>query len=161
MTINETIDFFERLLTETDLKSEIRLYKKFIAVLHDLINKSLSEIQILSIEKRFGNLQINTNPENRKKYFNKEYIEFLKYLKDEFSFVSEGYYTGIGMIFGMIFGNSLGLTIGIIIGEGNGIAIGLSMGTGIGMTFGLLFGATKDAEVKKQGRVLKTKVKRA
>jgi len=33
------------------------------------------------------------------------------------------------------------------------------MGTGIGMTFGLLFGATKDAEAKKQGRVLKTKVK--
>jgi len=159
MTINETIDFFERLLIETDLKSEIRLYKKFIAVLHDLTNKSLSEIQILSIEKRLENLQINTNSENRKKYFNKEYIAFLKYLKDEFSFVSEGYYTGIGMIFGMIFGNSLGLTIGIIIGEGNGIAIGLSMGTGIGMTFGLLFGATKDAEAKKQGRVLKTKIK--
>ncbi len=108
MTINETIDFFERLLTETDLKSEIRLYKKFIAVLHDLTNKSLSEIQILSIEKRLENLQINTNSENRKKYFNKEYISFLKFLKDEFSFVSEGYYTGIGMIFGMIFGNSLG-----------------------------------------------------
>ncbi len=159
MTINETIDFFKRLVIETDKKSEIRVYKKFIAVLSDLVNNNLSEIQIQSIEKKLEDLQLNVNQENRKKYFNKKYNELLKFLKDEFSLISEGYYTGIGMIFGMIFGNSLGLTIGIIIGEGNGIAIGLSMGTGIGMTLGMLFGVTKDAEAKKQGRVLKTKVK--
>ena len=68
-------------------------------------------------------------------------------------------FTVKALFFGMIFGNSLGLTIGIIIGEGNGIAIGLSMGTGIGMAIGMLFGASKDAEAKKQGRVLKTNVK--
>ena len=159
MTINDASAFFESLIAATDKKPEIRVYKKFVAVLSDLENKKFSEIQIQSIEKKLEILQIKENIEKRTKYFNQKYNELLKFLKDEFSLISEGYYTGIGMIFGMIFGNSLGLTIGIIIGEGNGIAVGLSMGTGIGMTFGLLFGATKDAEAKKQGRVLKTKVK--
>ncbi len=159
MKIKATSVNFESLIIETDKKSEIRVYKMFIAVLSDLENKELSDKQIQSIENKLETLQLNESHENRKKYFNKKYSELLKFLKDEFSFVSEGYYTGIGMIFGMIFGNSIGLTIGIIIGEGDGIAIGLSMGTGIGMVLGMLFGASKDAEAKKQGRVLKTNVK--
>lgn len=158
MTINETTYFFESLLTETNKKSEIRLYKKFIAILSDLTNKNLSDIQILSIEKELETLKINANPENRKKYFNKKYSELLKFLKDEFSFVLEGYYTGIGMIFGLVFGNSIGLIIGIVFGSNNGIALGLSMGPGIGIVLGMLFGATKNAEEKKQNRMLKTKL---
>ncbi len=158
MNINEANDFFKSLITGTDKKSELKVYESFIAILSDLKNKDLTEKQLQSIEEKLDTLKLKANPQNRKKHFKRKYTEFTTYLKDEFSLITEGYYTGIGMVFGMMFGTSLGIVFGTSFEAGTGTAIGLSMGTGIGMTIGMMFGAAKDSEAKKQGRVLKTKL---
>jgi len=52
MNINEASDFFKNLTTDTNKKSEIRIYQTFIAILSDLENKNLTEKQLKSIEEK-------------------------------------------------------------------------------------------------------------
>ena len=70
MNINEASDFFKNLTTNTNEKSEIRIYQTFIAILSDLENKNLTEKQLKYIEEKLETLNIKANPENRNKYFN-------------------------------------------------------------------------------------------
>jgi len=154
MKLSEALDFLENLIEETNNKSESKIYQGFINVLSNLKNRELTEQQVNSIELKLDSLDLSANSKNRKKYLNRKFTEFTTYLKKEFSFVTAGYYTGIGMIYGMIFGPGLGLVLGTAFGGGTGTGIGLSIGAGIGMVFGMMFGAAKDAEAKKQNRVL-------
>ncbi len=50
----------------------------------------------------------------------------------------------------MLFGIGIGLSIGTAIDAGFGTRIRLSIGTSIGM----IYGARKDADAKRQGRVI-------
>ncbi len=150
MTINDTIKFFESLLIQTDKKSEIKIYENFIATLSDLSDRELTEEQFQSIEVELDNLKLKSNPKNKKRYFSKKLNEFKKYLQKELSLISEGYYTAICMSMGMCFGVAFGASFG----ESTGIALGVSFG----MLIGLTIGRVMDAEAKKQGRVLKTKL---
>lgn len=150
MTINNTITFFESLLIQTDKKSEIKIYENFVSILSDLKDRELTEEQFQSIEEELDNLKLKSNPENKKRYFSKKLAEIKKYLKDELSLISEGYYTAIGIGLGM----SFGIAIGASFGESTGIALGITFG----MIIGLVIGRYKDAEAEKQGRVLKTKL---
>jgi hypothetical protein len=149
MTIINALNFFESLLSKTNKKSEIKIYKYFIAILSDLKNRELAENQIQSIEKELDILELNTNPKNKKGFYSKKLIDFKNYLKKEFSLISEGYYAAIGIGVGM----SLGIALGASFGESTGIAIGISLG----MAFGLIIGLNMDAQAEKQNRVLKTK----
>ena len=149
MNINEASGFFKSLITETDKKSEIRVYEKFIGILSDLKNRKLTEKQLKSIEEELDTLKIKANPENRKKYFNQKLTEFKKYLKAQFSFISEGYYTGIGM--------SLGMSFGVAFGAAFRNDLGITYGLISGMLVGLIIGAVMDSKAKKEGRVLKLK----
>jgi len=148
MNINEVSDLFNSLITATDKKSEIRVYKGFIGILNDLENKNLTEKQIQLIEEELDALKLKANPENRKKYFSQKLTEFKKYLKDKFSFISEGYYTGIGLSLGI----SFGVTFGVVYGK-------VPYGMILGMLLGLTIGAVMDSKAKKEGRVLNTKLK--
>ena len=150
MTINDTIKFFESLLIQTDKKSEIKIYENFIATLSDLSDRELTEEQFQSIEIALETLNLKSNPKNKKRYFSKKLNEFKKYLQKELSLISEGYYTAICMSMGMCFGVAFGASFG----ESTGIALGVSFG----MLIGLTIGRVMDAEAKKQGRVLKTKL---
>jgi len=158
MNINDALAFFQDLLSDADKKSEKQLYKKFLGVLTGLKRRDLTKEQNQLIEECLDGLDLTAHQENKKKYLTKKHSEFAAYLKTTFSWITEGYYTSQGMIFGMIFGNGIGLAFGSAFGNGSGIAIGLSMGTGIGMAIGMMIGAAKDAEAKKMGRVLKTKL---
>ena len=149
--INDATNFFENLLTQTEKKSEIKLYKNFIGILFDLKNRNLIKEQIRSIEEELELLKLNEIPLNKKKYVTRKLNEFKKYLKEEFSLISEGYYTGIGL--------ALGTSFGIVIGTMFKETIGVSMGLGFGMLLGLIIGKTMDLQAEKQNRVLKTKMK--
>jgi len=151
MMINDATNFFENLLTQTEKKSEIKLYKNFIGILFDLKNRNLTKEQIRSIEEELELLKLNEIPLNKKKYVTRKLNEFKKYLKEEFSLISEGYYTGIGL--------ALGTSFGIVIGTMFKETIGVSMGLGFGMLLGLIIGKTMDLQAEKQNRVLKTKMK--
>ncbi|WP_421764798.1 hypothetical protein [Ekhidna sp.] len=154
MKLSEALDFFKDLIEKTNDKSESKVYQGFINILSNLKNRELTEQQLNSIELKLDSLDLLANSENRKKYLKRKLNEFTTYLNKEFSFITEGYYTGIGMVYGMMFGSGMGLVLGTAFGAGIGTAIGLSTGTGIGMVFGMMFGAAKDAEAKKQNRVL-------
>ena len=141
MTINKATEIIERLLFETSNKREIKVYKKFIQLLNGLKNKTFSEDEIQSIEKKLDQLNLESNPKNRKKYFKKTLNEFEEYLKATFSLIVKGHYatlySGLGISFGILFGvvflssfeQSLGITFGMIIGMVIGSLIGRSMDT--------------------------------
>lgn len=149
MNIIEASSFFEKLLKQTESKREIKIYSNFIAILSNLKNRDLSNDELLSIENEIEALNLNSNPENKRKYFGKKLNDFKAYLKKEFSLISEGYYTAIGMSLGMCFGVAIGTSFGT-----SNISIGLV----IGMLIGLVIGRSKDKEAEKQNRVLKTQI---
>jgi hypothetical protein len=158
MSINDTSELLNSLLSRTNKKSEKKIYNCFIRTLSSLKKKDLTENQAHLIQGKLSSLNLKAIPKNRKKIYKQKLSEFKAFLKNEFSFTSAGYYTEVWMVYGMIFGTGVGLALGIGLGTAFGVgagttigpAIGLSAGTGAGM----LFGARKDAEAKRQGRVI-------
>jgi hypothetical protein len=148
MTITETAEFFEKLLKQTDRKREIRVYKSFITILTNLKSRKLSEGQVSLIENKIKIFALKSNPKNKRRYYSKQLNVFKDFLKEEFSLISEGYYTAIGMSLGMCFGVAIGTSFG---------ASGNSIGLATGMLIGIVIGRHKDMEAEKEGRVLKTK----
>ena len=154
MNINEASKLLTILLSQTDKKTEQKIYNCFIRTLSSLENKDLTEKQTQLIQVKLSSLNLNVTTENKKKYYKQKLSEFKSFLKEKFSFTSAKHYTETWMIYGMIFGTGLGMSIGTVINTGFGTSMGMSIGTGVGMAIGILFGARKDAEAKKQGTVI-------
>jgi len=150
MTLQEAINFFKSLKTETTNKSEIKLYEKFIHILSELNTREFAEEEIQSIEAELDRLNLESNPENRKKYFSKALSKFEKYLKDTFSFTLKGHYTkmGIGL------GSTFGILFGVVILSSWERSLGISMGLVFGMLLGLIIGRTMDSQAKTAGKTL-------
>jgi len=155
MNINQTLDLFKKLLADTTQKREIGIYKRFIGLLSGLRKMELTNEQQQQVEEYINGLQLDTNTGRKHSYFTEKYTLFMHFLKTEFSFVTEGYYTAIGLSIGLSLGVGLGVSFGSI-GGGIGTSFGMSMGAGIGMVLGMLVGAFLDAEAKKNGKVLIT-----
>lgn len=146
MTITETLKFFKSLLKEAKSKREIRVYKRFINILSSLEYRDFLDDELLAIQNEIEKLNLKSNPENKRKHYSRKLNVFKTYLKSEFSLISEGYYTAIGMSLGMCFGLAMGPSFGIS---------GTSMCLVLGMLIGLAIGRVKDMEAEKQNRVLK------
>jgi hypothetical protein len=149
MTLKEAFNFFESLKTKTTKKSEIKVYEKFIYTLAELENREFSKDEIQSIETELDSLQLESNPENRKKFFKKTLNKFENYLKDTFYLTNKGYYTqlygGLGLSFGLMCGVAILSNLG---------SLGISLGLIGGMVVGAIIGRNKDAEVKAAGNML-------
>ena len=150
MTLQEAITIFESLKTETTNKHEIKVYEKYLHIITGLKNRVFSKDEIESIESKLEDLNLKSNPENRKKYFKKALSKFEKYLKDTFSLTSEGYYTnlysGLGLSFGLLFG--------VAILSNLERSLGISLGLIGGMLVGSIMGRKKDSQAKSAGNVL-------
>ncbi|WP_170179851.1 hypothetical protein [Flavivirga rizhaonensis] len=162
MSIRETTELFEKLLKETNNKHEMKVYESFISILLDLESRGLIERQISQIEENIKILNLKSNPKNKRKYFSKKLTAFKQFLKNEFSLITEGHYTTLGVGLGVTLGMCFGVIIGIITGVfGNSVrlAIGMALwpalGMIIGLTIGLLIGRNKDIASEKLNRVLK------
>ena len=107
MKIKETLNFFLNLKKDSVEKSEIKIYDKYIGILSNLKNRDLTQNQIQSIESELETLNLNTDPDNRKKYLKQKLSKFQKFLKDKLALVSEGYYAGIGAGTGIALGSIL------------------------------------------------------
>ena len=154
MNRSKTSELLNALLSQTDKKSEKKVYNCFIRMLSSLNNKDLTENQSQLIQEKLPSLNLNTVTENRRKFYKQKLSEFKSFLKNEFSFTIENHYTELGMIYGMSLGSGIGLSIGTAINPKFGTSIGLPIGISIGMVFGMMYGARKDAEAKRQGRVI-------
>lgn len=149
MTINNTINIFEGLKSQTQKKSEIKIYKEFIGILIALENREMTEVEIQSIETFLSQLKLTNLPKNKRKYFRKKLRVFKEYLKEEFSLITKGYYATMG--------TGIGMTFGILIGAaffqvGSGVSIGMMLG----MFLGMIVGRYMDSEAEKENRVLET-----
>jgi hypothetical protein len=150
MTLQEAYNFFESLKTETTKKSEIKVYDRFLHILNELKIREFSKDEIQSIETELESLNLESNPENRKKYFKKALSTFEKYLKDTFSLTSKGYYTKLGS--GL--GGGFGILFGVVFLSSWERSLGISMGLIFGCTIGMLIGRSMDAKAMSEGRVL-------
>ena len=150
MAIQETYNFIESLKIDTTEKSEIKVYEEFLHILSRLKIREFSKDEINSIEAELDNLNLEPNPENRKKHFNKLLKGLKDYLKEKHSLISAGYYTNIGITTGA----SFGIVAGIIIGERFEKSLGIALGIGFGMSIGLFVGRNRDSQAKATGKVL-------
>lgn len=154
MNVKKASELVNTLLSQTDKKSEKKVYTCFIRILSSLDNRDLTEDQSQLIQEKLSSLNLSTATKNRKKFYRQKLSEFKSFLKKEFSFTTEKHYTELGMIYGMSLGTGIGLSIGTAMNPSFGTSIGLSIGTAIGMVLGMMYGARKDAEAKRLGRVI-------
>lgn len=150
MTLENAYSYFENVSLEATRKSEIKVYEQFLHILSKLKDRSFSTKDLKSIETELDRLNLESNPQNKKKYFKKALNSFEKYIKTKFSLTTKGYYTNLGMGLGLSFGLMFGVAILSNLERSLGISIGL-MG---GMLVGSVWGRQKDAEAKSAGNVL-------
>ena len=93
MDINDTSELLNTLSSQTDKKSEKKIYNCFIRILTFLKNRDLTENQLQLIQEKLSSLNLKATTENRKKYYKQKLSEFKAFLKNEFSFTTEKYYT--------------------------------------------------------------------
>ncbi len=147
MTINNTITFFESLQSQSQKKSELKVYKEFIKILAALDNREMTELEILAIEKFMNQQDLTVLPKNKRKYYRRKLRDFKEFLKEEFSLITKGYYATLGTGLGMTFGLAIGTSF---FGANSGVSIGMMFG----MFFGLIIGRYMDSEAEKENRVL-------
>jgi hypothetical protein len=146
MNFLDATNTFEQLKKTAGSKSEVKVYDTFIAILLDLKNKDLTDVQVISIENYIDTLNLQSVPEDKKKYFRRKLSDFKSYLKSEYSLVPKDYYSEIGV--------GLGLTFGVVFGTIFNMAVGISMG----LVFGIVLGRRKDAEAEAKNLVLNTRL---
>ncbi len=89
-----------------------------------------------------GSLSQMSNKESRKQYF-KSINNIIAHFQKQHKLVTDGYYIGLGMIFGVSIGIAIGTAMDSI---GSGIPIGIGVGVGIGSAL--------EAKAKKEDRIL-------
>lgn len=150
MTLNIASEILERLVSEPTKKSENTVYKKFLHILNELKLREFSKDEIESIESTLEDLNLEVNPENRKKHFKKSLSKFENYLRIAFSLTSKGYYTNRYAALGLTFG----LLFGVAILSNLERSLSISLGLIGGMVVGSVIGRKKDEEAKANGNVL-------
>jgi len=150
MTLQEAYDFFKSLKTKTTIKSEIKVYEKFIHILSELKIRAFTKDEIHAIETELESFNLKSNPENNIKFFKKALSKFEKYLKDTFSLTSKDYYIRLGLGLGM----SFGILFGIVFLSSFERSLGITLGLIFGMLIGLTIGRSMDAKAKRENKVL-------
>ncbi|WCO03164.1 hypothetical protein [Psychroserpens ponticola] len=150
MTLQEANNFFENLKNNTTKKSEVKVYEKFIYILTALKDRTFTTDEIQSLETELSNLNLKSNPDNRKKFFKKALSKFESYLKETFPLTSKDYYTNMSVSLGILFG----VVFGVLIGQRFDKSMGLSVGICIGLFIGAFIGRRKDDQAKATGNLL-------
>ena len=83
-------------------------------VLLQLASRDLSDEQLDGIHDKLETIVIEVKREERKKYFKKKLSEFIKYVKEQLSLISNEHYMTICMSIGMSLGMSLGMIFGVV-----------------------------------------------
>lgn len=104
-----TIIFLKKQLSNTNEKSEIKTFEKFIELLQRLKEKDLSSEQIEGIESYIQYLELEKIPSFSNEMFKQKLAKFKKYLKNKLHFVPNNYYTTWAVSFGLSF--AVGFTV--------------------------------------------------
>ena len=150
MTLRKALDYFQRMVSETSNKSEIKIYQEFIRILTRLQERDLSASEIKSIENELSRLDLNSTTAHNKRYFKKALTQFEKYLMDTFSLTTKTYYARTGIALGMTFG----LLFGVVFLSNLERSMGIALGISVGMFIGLLIGQHLDSKAFSSGNSL-------
>lgn len=150
MTLKNAISLFNRLVSETTRKSEIKIYQDFIYLLEGLEERNLGEAEVQLIETELDALDLNADSKNKKSHYSKALQHFKQYLKDTFSLIAKGYYTNWGIILGAL----TGLLIGVVFFSGLERSLGISLGISIGTLSGLITASYLDTQAKASGNLI-------
>ena len=150
MTNKNAINLFKRLVSETNNRSEIKVYRDFIKILTNLEKRNLTESEVDSLETELDALDLNSTAPNKKRHFKKALQQFKIYLKDTFSLITKGYYTNLGITYGA----SAGLLLGIIFLSGFERSLGISMGISVGVFIGIIIAGYLESQAKASGNLI-------
>lgn len=150
MTLKNALNHFERLASETNNKSELKIYHEFIQIISNLRQKELSATEIQSIEAALDELDLSAGTSNYKRYHIKALRHFKTYLKDTFSFTTKSYFTETGIAFG----SGFGIVFGNILIPGTEGSMGIALGLALGTAIGLIIGGYLDAQAKASGKMV-------
>ncbi|MFT5054831.1 MAG: hypothetical protein ACI97X_001864, partial [Oceanospirillaceae bacterium] len=148
MKISLALNHFQVLVSKADNKRERKVLKKFVGVLAGLKDRNLTEKQVLSIEKKMDDLNLNSSLAITRRKLGKKLTTFVNYLKDQLSLATQGYYTALGL--------TLGVALGLCLVPTLERQMGISINMGLGMILGLIVGQYLDKKAEKENRVLKT-----
>ncbi len=149
MKFTEAITLLEDYLKQSEIKSEIKVYKSFIAIFKDLQNRNLSEEELNDFEIQLEELKVLQVTENNKKHFKKQLNKLIQFTLKRLNLIQEGTYIALGLSLG----TGLGLSFGILI---LGSTYGVTYGMSIGMLIGIGIGTYLEQKAKKKNRVLNT-----
>jgi len=145
--LKSSIIFLKKLLSKTNDKSEIRTFKKFIAVLSNLKEKELTQEQLNAIESYIQYLELDKIPSYSNDLFEQKLSKFKKHLKTKLRFVPKNCYTNIGISFAIPF--AIGFAF-----AANGISITSKIGIIVVALLLIGVGKILDLRIKKQNRSL-------
>lgn len=152
MNISEASSLYQKLLAQSTRKSDQKLFTRGKKNFDNLQKRSFSNEQMQSIHDTLDTLKLHEGGSKASSH-RKKLTKFTNFLKKEFSLVTKGYYASLGLVLGMSMGTGLGVGFGAAFGA-TGVSSGLAIGIGFGMAIGIVFGNMKDAQAKKEGRVL-------
>lgn len=139
-------------LAKSSGKSEKKIYKQLLGALKNLRERDLPLEQLRLLEEAIERFPMQ---DADLKELRKRSAAFQKFARKTLSLIPEGYYTALGLAFGV----ALSAPFGPILQRTTGMGLGIS-GTGLGVCLGLiagyLVGSYLDVEAAKQNRVLKT-----
>jgi len=150
MTLKNAINHFNRLVSETTEKSEVKVYQDFIHILTNLEKRNLTESEVQSLETELDALDLTSGTTKKKRHFNKALQQFKKYLKDTLSLITKGYYTKLGIALG----SSIGLLFGIVFLSSLERSLGISLGISVGTAIGLIIASNLDSQAKASGNLI-------
>jgi len=150
MPLKKALDYFQRRVSETSNKTEIKVFKEFIRILTRLEERNLSSSEIKAIETELKRLHLDSTISHKKGYYKRALTEFEKYLMDTFSLTTKGNYTKRGIALGMTFGLLFGVVFLSSLERSTGIALGIA----VGMLTGLLIGRNLDAKALSSGNMV-------
>ena len=67
MKLSNALEHFEVLASNTDNKRERKTYTKFVGIFTDLNHRNLTDEQVLSIEEKMEELELQMTPSNSKR----------------------------------------------------------------------------------------------
>lgn len=94
-----TIIFLKKKLSQTEKKSEIRTFEKFIDILENLKEKDLNATQLNSIEDYIKYLELEKIPSFSNELYQQKLKKFRTFLRTKLRFVPNNHYAYLAIIF--------------------------------------------------------------